>query len=727
MFANIILGLTSLLIFLLGLLVYLNNSKRRANQVFFGFTISVVFWTITNLLTNLASDPQWALIWARATIVGAALLVYFFLIFSFYFPKIRGISFVNMILLGIPALVFIILSPTSLNISSATANGQSVTTGSLYILMAVYLPIYLIWSFMNFIRSYRHSQGQEKQQLKYVFAAIILSFGPGFILNAVGPIIGVPQLASIGPLFVLFFVAIISYAMLRHRLLDIRSIVARSVTYVLTIGLIGGVYGFLAFGLANVFLQNTSQLFQQSVYTILAIVLAFLFQPIRRLFEKISNAIFYRGKYDAQQLINEIGRILAGEIQLDQLSHKVIRELAKQMKINSVDIVVLSEKSVHFQTRVFSSEQHNVIVSDLKKLGRLAVVADEITGGEKKEIMKKYGYSVSLALRTSEEFLGYLLLGEKKSGDIYSTEDLRTLKIIANELSVGLQNAKAFAEIQAFNVTLQQKVNQATKSLRHANDQLKELDKAKDEFISMASHQLRTPLTTVKGYVSMLDEGDFGKISKAQREPIEQVLDGSNRMARLIDDLLNVSRMEAGRFFIDATDIDLNKIVPQEVDQLQSLAKSKKVELVYKAPAKPIPTMHLDENKTRQVIMNLADNAVHYSQPPKGGGKVEVRLERDGDDIVYAVRDNGIGVPKDQQDRLFTKMFRARNAQELRPDGTGLGLYLVKRVIEDQGGKIVFESEPGKGSMFGFRMPIHNKVVVDKKAQKALAEAHKND
>jgi signal transduction histidine kinase len=185
--------------------------------------------------------------------------------------------------------------------------------------------------------------------------------------------------------------------------------------------------------------------------------------------------------------------------------------------------------------------------------------------------------------------------------------------------------------------------------------------------------------------------------------------------------------MEAGKFFIDAQKLDLNKIVPQELEQLKNLATSRGVDLRYTPTKKPVPIMNLDENKTRQVIMNLADNAVHYSAPPKGGGKVEVHLERDGDDIVYVVRDNGIGVPKDQQGKLFTKMFRAKNAQEVRPDGTGLGLYLVKRVVEDQGGKLIFESTPGKGSVFGFRIPIHNKIVVDKTAQKALMSAQQNN
>jgi signal transduction histidine kinase len=289
---------------------------------------------------------------------------------------------------------------------------------------------------------------------------------------------------------------------------------------------------------------------------------------------------------------------------------------------------------------------------------------------------------------------------------------------------VALENAKAFLEIKKFNVTLQERVDRATKNLQNANSQLKELDQAKDEFISMASHQLRTPLTTVKGYVSMLNDGDFGKLSNDQKKSIELALDGSNRMARLIDDLLNVSRMEAGKFYIDPIKVNLSQLINQEIEQLASLAKNNNVSLTGKISV-DVPMMMLDENKTRQAIMNLIDNAIHYSEPPKGGGKVQVLLSVKDEEIYFSVVDNGIGVPKDQQSKLFTKMFRAKNAKEVRPDGTGLGLYLVKRVVEDQGGKIVFESKPGKGSVFGFKIPIKNNIKIDQTAKLKLQKSSK--
>jgi len=301
-------------------------------------------------------------------------------------------------------------------------------------------------------------------------------------------------------------------------------------------------------------------------------------------------------------------------------------------------------------------------------------------------------------LSSRDEFVRYLLLGDKLSGDIYSNQDIELLEIISKELAVAIQNAKAYAEISEFNVNLQARVDHATNRLRVANRHLKELDKAKDEFISMASHQLRTPLTTIKGYLSMLAEGDAGKISADQKQFVQYAFDSSERMVRLISDLLNVSRLSAGNFLIQTRPTDMVAMIEDEVRQLMPHAKAKNLNLVFDRPTEPLPPAQIDDHKTRQVIMNFIDNAIYYTP----AGEVRVKLRQTGDLVRLEVHDTGIGVPEDARKKLFTKFYRAGNAQTVRPDGTGLGLYLAKRVVQVQGGTIIFNSVEGKGSTFGF-------------------------
>ena len=315
--------------------------------------------------------------------------------------------------------------------------------------------------------------------------------------------------------------------------------------------------------------------------------------------------------------------------------------------------------------------------------------------------MMEESVSVAVQLHSHDKLIGYLCFSEKLSGRLFSDQDIKLVLIASNELALALQNAQRYEEIEQFNLTLKTKVNLATNELRHTNEKLKALDEAKDEFISMASHQLRTPLTAVKGYVSMVLEGDMGKISTQQREMLDQAFASSQRMVYLIADLLNVSRLKTGKFVIESAPSYLPNVVEAELKQLSESAKAHKLELTFQKPAQ-FPSLNLDETKTRQVIMNFMDNAIYYTP---AGGHIRVELTATDKNVEYKVIDDGLGVPVAEQHHLFTKFYRAGNAKKARPDGTGLGLYMAKKVVIAQGGSIIFESKENKGSTFGFSLP----------------------
>jgi signal transduction histidine kinase len=214
----------------------------------------------------------------------------------------------------------------------------------------------------------------------------------------------------------------------------------------------------------------------------------------------------------------------------------------------------------------------------------------------------------------------------------------------------------------------------------------------------MASHQLRTPLTSVKGYVSMVLEGDGGKLNEMQTKLLDQAFISSQRMVYLIADLLNVSRLHTGKFVIEAKPTNLADVIEGEISQLVETAKSRKLNLKYDKPAN-FPLLMLDETKVRQVVMNFVDNAIYYTP---ANGHITVTLSETPDSVECLVIDDGIGVPKSEQPHLFTKFYRAGNAKKARPDGTGLGLFMAKKVVVAQGGSIIFRTEEGHGSTFGF-------------------------
>lgn len=296
-----------------------------------------------------------------------------------------------------------------------------------------------------------------------------------------------------------------------------------------------------------------------------------------------------------------------------------------------------------------------------------------------------------IKLKTRQKLVGVMAVGFLGSIVELQHADIMLLERLSDAIGVAMDNKLLFEENQ-----------RVLKQLKKSNEKLKALDEAKDEFISMASHQLRTPLTSVKGYVSMVLEGDAGKISGQQKLLLEQAFTSSQRMVYLIADLLNVSRLKTGKFVIDAKPTSLPDVVEGEVQQLATTAKAHNLTITFNKPAN-FPMLNLDETKTRQVVMNFLDNAIYYTP---AGGHIKVELTSNGKTVEYKVIDDGLGVPKAEQHQLFTKFFRAANARKARPDGTGLGLYMAKKVIVAQGGALIFSSTEGKGSTFGFSFPI---------------------
>jgi two-component system phosphate regulon sensor histidine kinase PhoR len=231
----------------------------------------------------------------------------------------------------------------------------------------------------------------------------------------------------------------------------------------------------------------------------------------------------------------------------------------------------------------------------------------------------------------------------------------------------------------------------------------KEIEKTKTEFVSIASHQLRTPLSSISWYTEMLLDENSGSLSPKHLDYLRKIYESNKRMTELVGNLLNVSRIDLNTFSINLEEVNVNEIVNEIVDELRPMIESKSLNLEEKY-AENLPIIKADPILMRIVFQNLISNSVKYT-PSRGSVSVSVSKDKK-DNILIAVSDSGYGIKKNQQDRIFSKFFRADNIRKIEPNGSGLGLYIIKSIVDQSGGSISFKSEEDKGTEFVVKFPI---------------------
>jgi len=694
--------------------VLLSDKKSKANKLLFVEINFLIFSMLADYLSGFFNDLTSAY-FVRLSYMFLILALVMFYFFVQHFPFESTISkrhrLFNMFLIFLMTIFSIVIVFTPLIVASTSDWSNQVTSGSFAWAYYSLILILILVSFYNMMNKYRHSSKSDREKIRFMLIGIAIYAGLQVIFNLILPILGTQRFYYLGDYSIIIFVAFTTYAIVRHHLFDVRLAIVRSVTYSLVLVTLAGAYTVIAFLLSAIFNRNMSSPEQILSGVVISLILAFAFQPLKRFFDRITNRVFYKDNYNTDDFFAKLNKTLSTTTDLRGLLERVAYEIGTTLKAEQAFFFIFTNPEGHYITAGTEGHRllpkHDAILFEQKCQGNGHVFMASMfeDNDPVRRMMVSHRIELVLPLIQDDEVIGYLCLGDHKTSG-YTNRDIKALNTISDELVIAVQNALAVHEIRELNASLQQKIANATKELRSSNAVLRRLDEIKDEFISMASHQLRTPLTSVKGYISMVIEGDAGKISPSQKQLLDQAFMSSENMVHLINDFLNVSRLQSGKFVIDKTDVDLSVLVEEEMNGLRPNATARGMKLVYKKPTK-FPIVQIDEGKFRQVVMNFADNAIYYSHE---NSSIIVSLGVEGNEIVFTVKDTGIGVPKAEQDKLFAKFYRAANAKVQRPDGTGVGIFLAKKVVDAHGGAIVFESTEGKGSTFGFRLPIHEVI-----------------
>jgi signal transduction histidine kinase len=562
----------------------------------------------------------------------------------------------------------------------------------------------------------RRAVGNERQQVKYVLLGITGGSVFALTTDLILPLLGFEKLANAGSLGAIILSSSIAYGIVKYQLFNIKVLLTETAVTLVLLGLVTQTLsdpgGIAPTRLALILLLG---------YGGWILVKSVRDEVSRReevenlAKEKIQTLKELEQRNKNLGTLQRISDIVLQEIELRPMVQKILDEIPVQMDTAVGALVTLVQngklEAYTFSANEFSRKINALVGPDLSKyaypmhknynklhdalLERVvhesSNLADFVSPPLPKTmavmLQKLIGakYCLALPLYVGKENLGVMLFVFKVTKDQLNSKDLEMAQAIANDTTLAIERSQAFQK------------------LKDANEYLSQLDKMKDEFISVASHELNTPLAAIEGYLSMiLDEG-MGKIDDKSRMYLGRAYDSSKRLAELILDLLNTSRIEQGRLKMKYSEVNLAELTQSVIHELQIKADGKKIYLKMEAP-KVVPLLWCDPDRIREVIVNLTGNAIKFTE--KGG--VTIKIEQPDHTLRVSVIDTGRGIDKVDQNKLFQKFSQVKREVD-EHQGTGLGLYISKSFIDLHKGRLWVESEAGKGASFIFELPIIDK------------------
>jgi signal transduction histidine kinase/CheY-like chemotaxis protein len=406
-------------------------------------------------------------------------------------------------------------------------------------------------------------------------------------------------------------------------------------------------------------------------------------------------------------VLERIGQSVAAVLDLDTLLNRIVEASVFIAQADEGFLLLLDDETQELYLRAAKNlGEHQVRLLKLKVtdslLGQVVRTGKplRLSSGDSDQNGLKVvtGYLVRALLHVpliaQGKVVGVLSVHNNKTDRAFSEQDLERLSALAYYAVIALQNAQ-----------LHETLKEHAARIETAYAELEELSRVKIEFLQDISHELRVPLTFIKGYVDLLREGAFGEIRPEQQEPLGIIAKRTDRITQLVSDMLTLQRIESEG--IDLVPVDLGEIARTAVEDARAAAQRAGVILEEEIPA-GLPSILGGPDQLPRVFDNLLSNAIKFSPD---GGRVTVRVREEGEQINVYVSDTGIGIPPDKLERLFARFYRAGNPQGKRIAGTGLGLSIVKAIVEAHGGRISVQSQEGKGSTFIFSLPKASPVT----------------
>ena|GEM_PF-1755254 len=598
---------------------------------------------------------------------------------------------------------------------------------------------------------------RQRKQAKWLFLGVFFGTVPVFFFHTIPSALGIEFPYGRFSAYTLILIPVgYGMAILRHRLMDIELAINRSSVYAVVSSLALVVYLVSSQVLGRVF-SVISPRSGTAVTLFSILIVALLFAPMKRRIQEFIDRVFYQRRYNYRRTLLNLSEALSTMLRLGELCQTLLSQLGEVFQPEFAALLLREGLLVHGSIGLLVKDSGYGVcrwVGDEEKLRealgeldlgsserKLKLATPEVIKGEPERMS---GRRLAVPLLSKGEPVGIILLGGKLSGEEYNAEDVSLLKMLSYQTAISIENAAIYERlrervssmedaysrlIEAFRgadtgwantrfAPTERRVREnelaarsaeediiselgmITEALINGSEKLRALDELKSQFLSDVSHELRTPLTSIKGYADNLLDGVVGGLGERQRRYMERISKNCERLARMVNNLLYLSRIEAGMIEFTPTSLSLFSLISEVVFDSASIAEEKGVSLDSNCPSGV--TLSADEDKLRQIIINLLDNAIKFTPSV---GKVSVHVEDKVEHVDISVEDTGIGIPPEDLGKVFDRFQRVQRKGSGDSEGIGLGLAIVKCLVQLHGGTISVQSELGKGSRFTVTLP----------------------
>jgi signal transduction histidine kinase len=697
---NIPLLLAFLLNMGLGLLVYLKNSPyKQVNISFSIFSWALAGWALSISLVYLFKDPGWRLFWVRMGHAATSIAPSSFFYFSLIFPKERRkISPLKMAIIFLPSLIFIPISFTGLVIRSVQWETLIANYGiaqrfySIYILAGMFSGIFFL------VKSYKNSAGLEHTQIKYCLLGIFIMTIFGITFNLLIPIISSSRFSHLGPVSSIIMVSFITYAILKHRLMDINIVLKKGTTYVLLMLLLF-IPAFILIILSQMaFFQKINYLFSAIIFSLLLLI-TFLFHQIKPGTEKAVEYLLFKDKYNYRETLGKFSKAMVSILDLKSLLNRIIDTIAQTMGVEKASLFLFNEEKGGYELR----ESRNIenasspllllkedpLPTYLQKIEEVIVREELIKGTHLPELksvtdqMSHIGAEVSIPLISKGQLIGMINLSQKFDKDIYYHEDIELLSTLSNQTAIAIENARLYEDLKK------------SKSYMRRADRLASLG----TLAAGLAHEIRNPLVAIKTFTQLLPERFE---DEEFRTHFTNVASGEvDRISSLITELLDFARPSEPKLEYE----DINGILEGMILLVSSETKKKQINIT-KNYTSDLPPIQIDREQIKQVFLNILLNSIEAT-PEEGEIAIKTRsfTKPEGEPYIQIeFTDNGRGIPAEHLEDIFTPFFTTKDK------GSGLGLSTSHQIVQDHRGYINVESELNKGTSFFINLPLNQEI-----------------